>query len=98
MCGEVTILTPFEHAVRTTARARPALAPKPEAEHAIVRAIQWQELLASGKVRTRMALAKREKLTPAAVTRILKLVDLIPEIRDFLASLKSSREGRCFPI
>jgi len=90
MRGEVVIVAPFQQTVRLDQRVRsvPA-APKP-IEHPIVRAQRWQGLLASGAVATRMAIAKREKLTPGAVTYIMRLLDLAPEIQSYLASLKTA--------
>lgn len=55
-------------------------------------------MLEQGKVANRVALAKRMGLTPGAVTRILKLVELSPDIQQFLAALKTKEEVRGFPI
>ena len=88
--GEVAIVAPFEQVVRLESRVRQVPAPVPAAEHPIKRALQWQEMLTRGVVVNRAALAKRAGVTPAAVTHTLKLVQLIPEIRDYLASLKTA--------
>lgn len=55
-------------------------------------------MLEQGKVANRVALAKRMGITPGAVTRILKLVELSPDIQQFLASLKTKEDLRSFPI
>ena len=96
--GEVTIVAPFRHAVGSSARVRTPKPKEPPVEHAIVRARKWQQQLANGRISIRVALAKREGITPGAVTRILKLVELLPEIQDFLAALKTKDAIRNFPI
>lgn len=63
-----------------------------------VRAEHWKAMLESGEVVNRVALAKRFGLTPGAVTRILKLADLLPEIRAYLAALRSKQAIRHFGI
>jgi DNA invertase Pin-like site-specific DNA recombinase len=88
--GEVTVVAPFRQAFRLHDRIRTVPQPKPVPEHPILRAQQWQELLLSGAVATRMALAKKVRLTPSAVTRILKLIELDPGIQTYLARLKST--------
>jgi hypothetical protein len=97
--GEVTILTPFDHMVRVGTRIRRPVQPaEPPAQHSVVRAERWKAMLASGEVQNRVALAKRFGLTPGAVTRILKLADLLPEIRAYLAALSSKQAIRHFGI
>jgi hypothetical protein len=99
MHGEVTIIAPFSHAVRWTERAgiaRPQPIVAPEPKHPVVRAQEWQRLLESGAVPTRMALAERFGITPGAVTRILKLVKVLPEIQAYLAALKTREEQKHF--
>ncbi len=91
--GEVAIVAPIHRAVRLGGRVPHATRLAVEAkEHQIHRALEWQKLLQAGKIENRVALAKREGLTPGAVTKILKLVQLIPEIRDFLAKLRTSQD------
>lgn len=97
--GEVTILAPFDHMVRVGTRIRRPVQPvEPPAQHSVVRAERWKAMLASGEVQNRVALAKRFGLTPGAVTRILKLADLLPEIRAYLAALNSKQAIRHFGI
>lgn len=101
--GEVTIVAPFSQVVSFGSGARsgpkPAPAPAPaEQKHTIHRARLWQRMLESGKVANRAALAARESITPAAVTRILKLTEVLPEIQDYLASLKTPNPGKHFPL
>lgn len=99
--GEVTIIAPFNNVVRFGSVARPApkLVPAPTQQlHAIHRARKWQRMLDSGTIPSRVALAAREGVTPAAVTRILKLNEVLPEIRDYLLSLKAAKPGLHFPL
>jgi len=88
--GEVTIITPFRQTLRLDARVRTVRKLAPEIEHPILRAWKWQEMLKDGSVATRLALAKKVGLTPSAITRIMKLVELAPDIQAHLASLKSA--------
>lgn len=99
--GEVTIVAPFNNVVRFGSVARPAPKPVPaptQKEHAIHRARRWKRMLESGAVANRVALAAKEGITPAAVTRILKLNDVLPEIQDYLLSLKATKPGLRFPL
>jgi DNA invertase Pin-like site-specific DNA recombinase len=87
--GEITITAPVRRTIRLESRVRTVPTPQPVAEHAIIRARQWKRWLDSGEVASRFALAKRTGVDPAMVTRILKLVELAPEIQDYLASLRT---------
>ena len=87
--GEVTIVAPVRQTLRLESRVRTVPVPKPEVEHPIVRARKWQRWLEGGEVASRFALAKRVGVDPAMVTRVLKLVELAPEIQDYLAALKT---------
>jgi DNA invertase Pin-like site-specific DNA recombinase len=88
--GEVTLITPFRQAIRLEHRVRTVPVAQPVIEHPIHKALRWNHLLESGAVLTRMALARREGLTPGAITRIMLLLDLAPEIQQHLAALKTS--------
>jgi len=88
--GEVVILAPFQRTVRLDQRVRVVRPIKPQPEHPILRAQKWQQTLISGEIPTRTALAKKAGLSPSAVTRILKLIELAPDIQAYLASLKSA--------
>lgn len=95
--GEVVLLAPFQYSLRVSARpARAKAKQEPESCHPVVRAQFWNRLLASGQVANRVALAKRFNVTPGAVTRILKLIELLPEIQNFLAALKPKEALRHF--
>lgn len=99
--GEVVVVAPFTNVVRFGSVARLAPKPKPaptDQQHAIHRARKWRRLLESGEVANRVALAIRENITPAAVTRILRLNDVLPEIQDYLLSLRTRNPGQHFPI
>jgi DNA invertase Pin-like site-specific DNA recombinase len=88
--GEVAIMAPFRQSFRLEARLRTVPAPTPKVEHAVVRAQRWQQLLKNGELPNRTALAKWAGLTPGAVTRILKLIELAPDIQAYLASLRTA--------
>lgn len=99
--GEVTVLAPFQYAVRVSERARDsattASAQVPgEPRHLMVRAQEWGHMLETGHAPNRLALARRYGVTPGAVTRIMKLIGLLPEIQNFLAALKSKEAIRHF--
>jgi DNA invertase Pin-like site-specific DNA recombinase len=88
--GEVTVMAPFQQVLRIEERVRTVPRPKSIAEHPIIRAQKWHQMLQSGQVATRSALARKLKLRPDAITRILKLIELDPGIQAYLASLKSA--------
>ena len=97
--GEVTIVTPFQHAMRLPTRSgtvRPPVPVEPTPQHPIIRAQRWQQMLNEGQIANRVALAKRFGITPGAVTRILKLTEVLPEIQRYLATLKTKEEVRHF--
>ncbi len=97
--GEVTILAPFQYSIRTSERARSSniVSRSPvEPKHLIFRAQEWNRMLATRHAMNRVALAKRFGVTPGAVTRILKLTELLPEIQNFLADLKTKPAIRHF--
>jgi DNA invertase Pin-like site-specific DNA recombinase len=103
MHGEITITAPFNHSVVWSQRsrlARPQTAATnvPVTKHPVVRAQEWQRLLDTGEVTTRSALAKRFGMTPGGVTRIMKLVEVLPEIQAYLAALKTREEQRHFTV
>ena len=93
--GEVAIVAPFGQVLRLEARVRTVPQPKAQkvVEHAIVRAQKWQTMLETGVVPHRLALAKRVGCTPGAVTKILRMIRLVPEIQAYLASIKNENEA-----
>ena len=99
--GVVTLLAPFHHPVRVSGRAD-GIAPVGrakdvgETQHLMVRAQHWHRLLESGQTANRVALAKRFGVTPGAVTRTLKMIQLSPEIQNFLGALKTKEALRHF--
>ncbi len=93
--GEVTILAPVRQALRLESRVRtvPQLKPRKAIEHAVVRAQRWQAMLETGVVPHRFALAKRVGCTPGVVTKILKMIRLVPEIQEYLVAIKNENEA-----
>lgn len=103
MHGEITIVAPFSHSVAWSLRSRgpsprSATETAPAPKHPVVRAQEWRRLLETGEVSTRMALAEKIGMTPGGVTRIMKLVEVLPEIQAFLAALKTREEQRHFAV
>lgn len=94
MRGEIVIVAPFNQTIRLDSRVRTVPVPKPRTvvEHAMVRALKWQALLETGAVPHRLALAKRVGCTPGAVTKVLRLLQLVPEIQEYLVGIKSENE------
>ena len=58
-----------------------------------MRAQRWQAMLETGVVPHRFALAKRVGCTPGAVTKILKMIRLVPEIPEYLVAIKNENEA-----
>ena len=90
--GEFSIVTPFRQTVRLDARVRTVPVPKTAPTHPILRAQRWQRMLDEKQVPHRFALAKKLGCTPGAVTKMLKLIKLLPEIQEYLAALKGQKE------
>ena len=88
--GEVAIVAPFGQVLRIQNRVRTMPKLKPAREHPIIRARKWNQMLQSGEVATRSELARRMKLTPGVITRILKLIELDPGIQAYLAELREA--------
>lgn len=55
-------------------------------------------MLDPGKVDNRFALAKKLGITPGAVPRILKLLEVMPDIQRFRESLNTKAANRHFTI
>lgn len=94
--GEILVVAPFRQALRIQERVRTVQPVQPAPKHPIHRALKWQHLLEAGSVPNRSALARRERLTPGAITRIMKLIELDPGIQAYLAALKSATAIRHF--
>jgi hypothetical protein len=94
--GEVVVVAPFRQVLRIQDRVRTVQPVPPASVHPILRAVKWQHLLEAGTVPNRSALAKQVKLTPGAITRIMKLIELDPAIQSYLAALKSAAAIRHF--
>ncbi len=92
--GEVAIVAPFRRTVRLDQRVRTVQSVKPKTTfaHPIARAQQWQRMLDEKAVPHRFALARQVGVTPGAVTKMLKLTQLVPEIQGFLGGLKERQE------
>lgn len=51
------------------------------------KAIEWKELLESGKGVTQADIARREGLSRARVTQIMYLINLAPDIQEYILSM-----------
>jgi hypothetical protein len=90
MHGEITLVAPVRQVVRLDQRRRMVRSVAPKVEHPVVLAQKWQQMLLSGEVATRSELARKFRHTPSAVSRILKMVELAPDIQAYLASLTTA--------
>lgn len=90
--GEVSIVAPFRQTIRISERVRQLRPQRLETEHPILRARKWHDLLSTGQVGSQLELAKRFGVNAAVVTRVLKLLDLAPDIQTKLASMKLANE------
>jgi len=73
------------------AKEKPPKAPKePRVKELMQMALEWQRLLDSGEVATRLELARREGLTSGRITQIMYLLKLAPEIQEHLLNLPKS--------
>ncbi|MCB1103410.1 MAG: recombinase family protein [Opitutaceae bacterium] len=96
--GEVKIVVPFMQAVRTSTGSTAREEVNSVKEHPIRLAVKWQHELEKGDVLDRVTLARKLGVSPSVVTKHLKLLQLIPEIRDFLAGLKTTTELRRYSL
>ncbi len=99
--GEVEIIAPFRQTLKVRSAARPIVRrAEPEKparmRHPIHDVLKWQAKLESGEYRNRAELARKLGVSRAAVTQVLRMLSLSPEIREFLASLKTPAEVRHF--
>lgn len=52
--------------------------------------IEWQALLASGKIASQADIARREGITRARVTQVMGMLRLAPEIQEQILSIPDS--------
>jgi len=58
-------------------------------------ALKWQRLLDSGRFKSRNAIARSEGISRARVTQLLSLLNLAPQIREYITSMpETSKNGR----
>lgn len=99
--GEVEIVAPFHQVVQVRTAMRP-LKPEPKQEiagrirHPIHDVLKWQAKIEKGEYRNRAELARRLGVSRAAVTRVMRMLELAPEIREFLIGLTTADEIRHF--
>ena len=76
-------------------RLNQATAPEtPKVVGLLLKALEWQELLRSGRMRSQAGIARREGITRARVTQIMALLRLAPEIQDCILSPPTPAAGR----
>lgn len=92
--GEIKLVAPIQRAIRLQARVRsvPVSTAKPAPVHPIWRALEWQRLLDENIVPHRFALASKMGCTPGAVTKVMRLLKLKPEIQEYLKGLNTRPE------
>lgn len=67
---------------------KPPKAPRtPRVVELLRKAIEWQALLESGRVRNQAEIARREGITRARVTQVMGLLRLAPEIQQYILSM-----------
>ena len=100
--GEVSITAPFVQTVRlgkvVSRLLRETKDPAKRRTHQIHEVIRWKQKLDTGRVVNQAALARDLGMTRAAVTLNLRLLDLVPEIREFLLSIKTAEDVRRFSL
>ncbi|MEZ5415458.1 MAG: recombinase zinc beta ribbon domain-containing protein [Opitutaceae bacterium] len=100
--GVLMITTPFPRVVRLNSDFLiPAIGDDKNStrqKHPIHDVLQWQRQLDEGKVSNRAELAKKLGITRSAVTQNMRLLNLVPEIRNFLLKIKSEEEIQQFSL
>lgn len=93
-----TILVPFHEEVVLPASETAGPNPGEKLRHPLERAREWQRLLARNPRLTQARLARKAGVTAATITYHLRLLDLVPEIQEFLTGLKSPQSLRRFSL
>ncbi len=93
-----TILAPFHEEVMLTASEIPGSKPEEKLLHPLERARDWQRLLARNPRLTQAMLARKAGVTAATITYHLRLLDLVPEVQEFLTGLRSQKSLRRFSL
>lgn len=84
--GQVVCAGPSTHA-----SPRPPKSPsEPRIKKLMRMALQWQRLLDSGHIASRVDIARRENLSQARVSQIMYLIDLAPKIQNHILNLPKS--------
>lgn len=101
--GKVEILAPFRQTLRVRTVNRPPISlvksERPQhLKHPIHDVLKWNAGLERGEYRNRAELARKMGLSRAAVTQVMRMLELTPEIRRFLASLTDPAAVRHFSV
>lgn len=75
-------------------RRRTPLSKPPHIVSRMKKALEWQQLLEDGVVPSRAELARREGITRARVTQIMKLLELAAEIQETILTLPAGTPER----
>jgi hypothetical protein len=79
----------------TRCNLNPLMGPKtPRVTELLRKAIEWRHQLDAGEVRNRAEISRREGITRARVTQILRLMRLHPEIRENILSTPDAAHRR----
>ncbi len=87
--GEIVLVAPLRQTIRLDQRVRTVPVPARKLEHPIIKAQRWQRQLVCGEFPTRMALARRHGVTPGAITLVMRMLTLAPEIQTYLSELRT---------
>lgn len=101
--GEVEILAPFRQMLSVRTANRPTILPakaepSQRKRHPIHDVLKWNAKLESGEYRNRAELARKLGVSRAAITQVMRMLQLTPEIRQFLASLTDPAEVRHYSV
>lgn len=90
--GVIKRRVPADGVVKTLppqlSKPKPKKTPKtPRVAELLRKAMEWEKLLESGEGVTRSVIAKREGLSRARVTQIMGLLNLAPDIQEYILSM-----------
>jgi len=88
--ASVTIVAPFRCELRVSKAPQPATVAAPTILHPIHRALAWKRSMAANPKLSFAELARRSEVSAPTLTHHFKLLQLLPEIQEFLLGLKDS--------
>ena len=79
-------------------RRKPPASRRPKRRNPVAQALEWQQRLESGEVRSRAELARQLGVSGAYVTRVLGLLHLAPDTKSLILTLGDPIKGNGFGI